>query len=89
MNVETEVVPPEPVEDEEDDFPSVRVAVSVIGTGDVHYEAAAQLFRGEAESIESVAEALVKVMLGVASVHSPDLSWALRRRLVGYDGGSS
>jgi uncharacterized UPF0146 family protein len=86
VNVETEIVPPEPVEDGEEQLPSMRVAVHVIDVDDACYDAGVQLMGDDADDPERFAEAVLAACLAAASLRSPDCLMATVHRLARYDG---
>lgn len=85
-DVETEIVPPEPVEDEDDRSISGRLAVHWIAPDDASYDAAVQLFNDAANDPERFADAVLRSALALAALVGPEHSWAVMQKLASYDG---
>lgn len=86
MNVETEITPPEVEEDGDGDDRSARIACHFIGSDDVSYDAAVQLFGDNADDPARFADALLNAALAVAALRGSDYSWAVIQRFAAYDG---
>lgn len=86
MNVETEITPPEADEDGDGDDRSTRISCHVIGSDDVSYDAAVQLFADNADDPTRLADALLNAALAVAALRGSDFSWAVMQRFAAYDG---
>lgn len=89
MKIETQVTPPDQDDDGDDDIRSTRVTVTVLDADDAAHEAAVQLFHDGPADPERIALALERTVLATARLLSPDVGWALTRRLAAYDGGTS
>jgi hypothetical protein len=89
LDVETHSTPPEPDADEDgDDTPSTRVSVNCIVPNDVLHDASVQLFGTRATDPDDVADALLNAVLALGQLLGTDHAWALRSRLVAYDGST-
>ncbi len=86
MNVETEITPPDTEEDGEGDDRSTRITCHVIGSDEVSYDAAVQLFADSANDPKLFADGLLNVALAVAALRGSDYSWAVMARFAAYDG---
>jgi hypothetical protein len=86
VNIETEISPPDVDHDYDEDRPSARIACILVGTDDVSYDAAIQLFGESAEDPEDIANALLGAALALGQLRGPDVGWAVMQRFASYDG---
>lgn len=85
-DVETEVIPPEPVEDDERWSSSGRLSVHWFNPDAVMFETAVQLMDDAASDPQQFADAVLRSALALASLVGPEHSWAVMERLASYDG---
>lgn len=86
MNVETEITPPEPVEDEDGRSRSGRLSVHWLDVGDVMFETSVQLMDDAAADPDRFADAVLRSALALAALVGPEHSWAVMAKLAAYDG---
>lgn len=86
MNVETEIHPPEPVEDGDGGGTSGRLSVHWINPVDVMYETSVQLMDEAASDPDRFADAVLRSALALAALVGPEHSWAVMQKLASYDG---
>lgn len=86
MNAETEITPPEPVEDEDGGSRSGRLSVHWLDAGDVMFETSVQLMDDAAADPDRFADAVLRSVLALAALVGPEHSWAVMAKLAVYDG---
>ncbi len=84
MNVETDITPPDVEPDEDGEYTSSRLSLSLLDVDEVHYDTAVQFFGGL--DPDRFAEAVLNMALALASMRGPDFSWAVMQRFAAYDG---